>query len=368
MPISQQDTQNSRLGAIYLWQGTEHASPLAQTVISGTLGSATALAGVKEINIALPDQLTDIVQFALKAERDPGANGKMWKAVLSWSQSLMGQIWDKVKEIFGDLFEAGVHVKKIALWVAQMVYAESAPYIGAGATLVSGLVKAGTAIAERTGAWLSSRGVTLNAGHPETIVRAIETGLLRAMLDGLYDITRSALSTAVNWTAYGGAAVVDAIAAVIDAAYKMIWRFAESRVITDFCKRAQQLWANRDAKNGGVRKGTTFNKWMRPAVTKVPLIAAVTLASGLTGDKMRFLNMFTDQDAVVTQSQFDQGCSYLEKIKLAASRMIGQSEIEFSSGDKLIDGMLRMAKNANAEASPTVSWWGYWGLDKIFRA
>ncbi|GAP38724.1 hypothetical protein ABXN37_26885 [Piscinibacter sakaiensis] len=368
MPISQQDLQNARLGALYLWQGTTHSSPLLQTIISGTLGSATALAGIKEINIALPDQTTDIVQFAIQAQRDPGAQGKLWKSVQSWAESLLGQLWAKIKDIFGDIVEVGVQVKKIALWVAQMVYSDLAPFIGGGSTLVSGLVKAGTAFVERSSSWLASKGVVLNTGHPDTLVGAINAGLSRALLDGVYDIARSSLSIGLNWATYGGAATVDAIAAVIDAAYKMVWRYAESCTITAFCQRAQQLWGNRTSKRGAVRKGATFTKWMEPAVTKVPLIAAVTLASGLTGDKMRFLNMFTDQDAVIGQSQFDKGCEYLEQVKRAASRMIVQSEIDFTSKDPLIDGLLKKAKATNLDSSPTTTWWGYWGLDKLFRS
>jgi len=188
------------------------------------------------------------------------------------------------------------------------------------------------------------------------------------MLDGVYDLARSSISLSVNAASFGGAAVVDGIAGVIDAAVKIMWRVYESTVITDFCKRAGQIWTSRGTKNSAVRRQAKFLNWFRPAVEQVPVLAAVTVASGIAGDKMRFLNMFTDQNAIITQGQFDVGCDYLEQVKRSASRMILQSEIDFTSDDPNIQGFLTLAKNYNANSSVSTSWWTYWGLDKIFRS
>lgn len=252
--------------------------------------------------------------------------------------------------------------------MAQYVYASAAPFEGAGATFVSGLVKAGTAFVEKVSTWVSSKSVAINYGHPETIVKAIEWGITRSMLDGIYDLARSSLSASLNAASFGGAAIVDGIAGVIDAAVKILWRVYESTVITDFCSRAQQIWKSRGTKNDAIRRQAKFLKWFRPAVEQVPVLAAVTVGSGIAGDKMRFLNMFTDQKAIITQSQFAVGCDYLEQVKRSASRMILQSEIDFTSGDKNIEGLITLAKSYNSNSSASNSWWAYWGLDKIFRA
>ena len=359
---------NARMGAVYLWQGTVHRSPIAQTVLAGSISSISGLAGTGDITILVPDQSIDFSVLALEASRDPGAKGSLWRSVLSWAESFLKGLWTKLKDIWNDRWDIGVHVKKVALLVAQYVYAKAAPFIGASSTLLSGLVKAGTSFVEKFSTWMSSGKVAFNYGHPETIVRAIEWGITRSMLDGVYDIARSSISLSVNAASFGGAAIVDGIASVVDAAVKILWRVYESTVISDFCRRAKDIWKTRSNKNSAIRKPGSFDRWFRPAVEQVPVLAAVTLGSGVAGDKMRFLNMFADRKAIITQGQFDAGCDYLEQVKRSASRMIIQSEIDFTSDDEMIQGLLTLAKNYNSNSSSSNTWWTYWGLDKIFRS
>ena len=127
------------------------------------------------------------------------------------------------------------------------------------------------------------------------------------------------------------------------------------------------MWKSRSSKNSAIRKIAKFDRWLRPAVETVPVIAAVTLGSGIAGDKMRLLEMFADKGAIITPSQFQTGVAYLDKIKRIGAQLIEQSEIDFTSDDQLVQGLLNLAKSHSENSSASTTWWAYLGMDKIFR-
>ena len=76
------------------------------------------------------------------------------------------------------------------------------------------------------------------------------------------------------------------------------------------------------------------------------MIAAITLNSGICGDKMHFLNMFQKDGYAISQSDFNQGVRYIDGLKSYASEAIGNWGFQVSStakdGEgKMINGLLR---------------------------
>ena len=94
--------QNARLGAIYLWQGTTLDSPLAKTVIGGALSSMGSLAGLKEINIPIPDQATDVLAMGVSAANDTSGSGDLLSTIKAWAQDFVHKVWAKVKDDITD--------------------------------------------------------------------------------------------------------------------------------------------------------------------------------------------------------------------------------------------------------------------------
>lgn len=361
--------QNARLGAIYLWQGTKHKSPLAETVLGGMLSSAGALAGIKDINIPVPDQAVDLVSMGIQSGRDTGPQGGLWATIKAWAEDFVQKVWEKIKETLGDVAEIGGHIKKIALFVTQQVFQKAAPLIGGAVGLVQGLWKTTVAFVEKLGNWIAKKSVSLNFGHPKTLVKGIEHGITRALLEGLYETARSALSIGLNAASLGGAVIVDAVAAVIEAATKIIWRFAESRIISKFCEQATHFWTARAEKSALHLDAMKFDNWLKPATRKVPVIAAVTLGSGIAGDKMRFLQMYTGGGDVISANQFKSGVKYLDQMKRAGSRLIERTGIDFTSNDQMIDGLLKLAKSHDEVKAATNFWHKLFRTgDKIVRA
>ncbi len=361
--------QNARLGAIYLWQGTRHSSPLIKTITGGVLDSVGGLAGIKEINIPVPGEAADLVADGIESGMETGGRGSVRATIKAWAEDFVKKVWAKIKETFGDIAEIGGLLKSVALFVAQQVFQKAAPIIGGVAGLAQGLWKTTVAFVEKLGNWIAKQTVQLNFGHPRTLVKGIEWGLTRALLEGLYEIAKNAVSIGLNAASLGAAAIVDAIAAVVEAAAKIIWRIAESKIIRKFCDEAKSFWLSRDQPNALHLDAMKFDNWLRPATRKVPVIAAVTLGSGIAGDKMRFLQMYTGDGKVISDSKFKAGAKYLDQMKRCGSRLIERSELEFSSDDQIIDGLHKLARSHD-EVKAQTKWWRrlFRTTDKIIRA
>ena len=347
--------QNARLGAIYLWQGTTMKSPLAKAVIGGALGSAGALAGLKDVNIPLPDQSTDVLATGWDVALDT-EQGRVWATIKAWATEFVKEVWKKIKEVFGEIGELLGHLKSIALFVAQQVFTKAAPVIGSAAGLAQGLWKTTVAFCEKLGNWLAKRHVKLVHGHPKTLVNGIERGLTRALLEGLYETAKSSLLLGLNIASLGAASIIDAIAAVIEAVTKIIWRIAEAKIVRQFCAQAKVFWTGRSETNAIHLDSMKFDNWLKGATNKVPLIAAVTLGTGIAGDKMRFLQMYTGRGATISQSQFDSGVKYLDQMKRSGARLMERSDIEFDSDDGMIKGLLKLAESHDKVAAKPSFW------------
>lgn len=361
--------QNARLGAIYLWQGTNHESALASLVLSGLLNTTSALSSVAEFSFPVPDQSVDLVAQGIDSGRETGSQGGLWAMLKAWAEDFVKKVWEKIKATLGDVAELGGHLKKIALFIVKQIFAKAAPVIGSAVGLAQGLWKTTVAFCEKLGTWIASKGVVLNFGHPKTLVEGIESGLTRALLEGLYEMARSALSVGLNAATLGGAAVFDLVVAVIEAVVKILWRVAESLIISKFCEDAKKFWNSRGTNTAMHLDSMKFNSWLRPATQKVPVLAAATLGSGIAGDKMRFLQMYTGHGEVISQNQFDAGVKYLDKMKRAGARLIERSGLEFTSTDLVIAGLHKLA-TSHDEVQAKTKWYRklFRITDKIVRA
>lgn len=353
--------QNARLGTIYLWQGVNYKSPLADAVLGGVMTSVSGILGTKEINVA-EFGLGVEVAAVVADSRAEGAHGFRDK-IKQWSLDLVGKLWGKIKDCFGDVAEIPGTLKGIALFVTQQIFAKAAPFIGGATGFIQGLWKTGSAIVEKVGNWMARKGVNLTFGHPKTLVNGIEHGITRALLEGIYETIRSAVSLGLNAASFGGAAIVDAVTGIVEAAVKIIWRIAEAKIVNRFISDAKNFWNSRGTSSGMHLDSAKFDNWLKPATKKVPLIAAVTLGSGISGDKMRLLKMYTDHGQTISESSFRSGCAYLDQVKRSGARLIERADLDFSSKDQIIDGLLKLS-SSHAQVDSTKR-----GIfTKLFRA
>jgi hypothetical protein len=358
---------NARLGAVYLWQGVNVKSPLADAVLGGVMTSVSGILGTKDINVAEFGLGVEVMGMA--ADSRSKGSGSVFVQVREWAEDLLSKLWGKIKSMFGDVAEMGGTLKGIALFITQQIFSKAAPIIGGVVGLVQGLWKTTVGIVEKVSSWVASKGVNIAFGHPKTLVKGVEQGLTRALLEGIYESVKSAVSLGLNAASMGGAAIVDCVVGIVEAAVKILWRVAESKIINKFILGAREMWITRDTGSAMHKNSQKFDDWLRPATQKVPLIAAVTLGSGIAGDKMRFLQMYTGDGDVISQSSFDSGVTYLDQLKRAGSRVIERSGVEFSSNDAMISGLLKLAGGHDEVHAKKSRWKRFFRTaDKIVRA
>ena len=349
------DMQNARLGVIYLWQGVQVKSPILSTAVGGALGSTGAVLGALDVDFPVPDQAGDVAVAALAAgggvERQT-----LWIRIKTWALEFVQKVWEKVRNTLGNVPEMAGHVRSIGVFIAGQVFAHAAPFIGAANGLISGLVKAGRAFIASLSNWRAGRGVSVKDGHPKTLLKGVEWGVKRALWEGLAEIAKSATSIGLNAASFGGAAIVDAVMACLQAAVKLVWRIAEYCILTTFINQAKNFWAIRDLDTAKHLDAEKFNDWLKPATQKVPVIAALSLGSGIAGDKMRLLQMYNKKDDPISQSQFDRGVTYIDQLKGEGARLIKKSGLEFSGTNTFIDGLIEHAQSHDPIIFPRSSY------------
>ncbi|PCH95038.1 MAG: hypothetical protein COB83_09955 [Gammaproteobacteria bacterium] len=358
---------NARLGVVYLWQGVNVKSPIADAVMGGVMTSVSGILGTKDINVAEFGLGVEVATMVAES-RSQGQTG-LFNQIKAWAEDLMSKIWGKIKEIFGDVAEMLGTLKGIALFVTQQVFAKAAPIIGGAVGLVQGLWKTTVGIIEKVGSWIASKGVKIAFGHPQTLVNGVEQGLTRSLLEGIYETIKSAVSLGLNVASFGGAAIVDCVVGIVEAAIKIIWRVAESKVVNKFILEASNMWNTKDTDRAMHTDNQKFDDWLRPVTQKVPLVASVTLGSGIAGDKMRFLQMYTGVGQIITKSSFNKSVTYLDQLKRAGSRLMERSGVEFTSDNETIAGLLKLA-NSHDEVHAKKSRWKrfFRVVDKVVRA
>lgn len=335
--------QNARLGMLYLWQGTKVNSSLATTILGGVVGSTGAIGGAVGYDFPVPGMASDIVGGAVDSTSSSDKTG--FAAILEWAKGFVRGLWEKIKDQFGNVGDIGGALKNIALFVAGEVFKSVSGIIGASAGLVQGLWNFTTTFCEKISNWKAKKGVKLNFGHPKTLVKGIEKGLTMGMLEGLYQLAKNAVMITLHVFTAGAAVIIDAIAAVAEAAVKIIWRIGEYFCFKNFTTSAKQYWTAKTPERGIHMDCQKFDAWIRPVTKQIPLVAAVSLGSGIVGDKMRFLQMYTGEGQIISKSDFKSGAKYLDQMKRAGSRLMERSDIKFGSDDAMIAGLLKLAES-----------------------
>lgn len=382
--------QNARAGVLYLWQGTSVDWSPASEIVGTAFSIAGGAMDIADVSLPAPEIIPASGQDAFgaatmsasetviggvsasltAAEADPQTRSR-WETVKSWAKDFVAKIWDEIKAVvgWGDMGEMAGKLKNLALFVAQQVFSKIAPLLGNAVGLAQGLWKLTVGVVERFRVYLSGRGVKLMKGAPTVLVNGIKNALNRAILEGLQESIRSAVGVALNVLTAGASVIFDAVAGIVDAVVRLIWRIAEVLQIKKFIREAKEHWQIRDEAISITRNSQGFADWLEQYVTRVPIIAAATLGSGIAGDKMRFIQMYSGEGRVISQSSFDSAVQHLDMVKISGSRYMERTGLQFQSGDPTIDGLHKLARNhVEVQAKTKRRWRWFRRADNMMRA
>ncbi|WP_372896213.1 hypothetical protein [Stieleria sp.] len=327
---------NAREGVLFFWQAIDQLSPLSLSTGAWTDNKWTKRSAMAN---------------AMGGASDPGQTreqrGEALKTYATWlAQKLCNAVgWNE---------NAGwLH------WIIDNIIKELGPFVGSIIGGIKGLYKIGSAIAQKVKIWWVARKVTLAAGHPQAIASGIKKLINSALLEGLYDVAKSALTAGVLVASAGASSIVSAVASVIELIVKMVHAAMEASRINKLIEDCAALWQLPRGARAWALSGaaTDFNTMFRTATEKTPVIAPITLCSCLSGDKMRLLKMYGDDGTPITQSSFDAGCVYLDSLKNVGREYCKRWGDTLQSDDPLVKLGLKLVRDGYAGENLKRPWY-----------
>ncbi len=271
-------------------------------------------------------------------------------------EGLLDKFVDKIKAIlqekFGTIEDAAGTIKQLIKAIAKLVAAKAAPYIGSSMDVVKSCATMLDASVTKFRTWKEGRGVEIAQGHPTTVVDSINRAMTASVFSGLYDVLKGAGSLAMDAAAFGAGGLVNLVISAVELIIKFIWRLAETVRFNKFCAQAREHYENSKRPDSILNHPFAFSDWYRSHALNLPLIAVLTLNSGICGDKMRYLTMFNG-DAQITTERFQAGVRFLDNLKPWGAQYIKDTGYEIRSvGDPLVNNLVNtFAVSHTAEKS-----------------
>jgi len=213
-------------------------------------------------------------------------------------------------------------------------------------------------------------GVNIMEGAPSIIAERVTQLVSDDAWDGVATAAVSAAKAAFEGLTGGIGQAVTAIGNAIYAVYKFVKRYLEKKRIQAYCVKAREYWIKRSEGTAIQNDAKAFGRWFAEITKESPILAALTLNSGICGDAQRFVHLYPLtkwQNEVVDQLRkdaFARAVRGLDKLKRCASRLIRDYELEFSSSDKMVSGLLTHGKEIDLIHDESVSGFKAWLFKK----
>jgi hypothetical protein len=283
---------------------------------------------------------------------------KIWNLAKEAFVSIRSAIGNKLNQIKEEPLEhLPQYIRKLVDFLTEHFLDKAAPYIKGGLNIAKGVVNTVDSSITKYREWRAGRNVQLLAGHAGTIVEAIRRSMWFSVGEGLYDLLKGGVSFGLDVGAAGVGAVVSLVVSVLETLAKVIWKMVELIRMRSFFGQARQFWLMREERNAIHMQPIAFNNWFKSYAIDIPALSVLTLNSDICGDKMHFLAMFKDDSSVVSQSEFDAGCAYVDSLKVWGASYLKDSGFEFKSDDPLVRGLLTLATSHTAEKSTRAKVW-----------
>lgn len=281
---------------------------------------------------------------------------ELGRKILLWLEDFAKKVLAALKDKFGDIDVTIAAVKNLLIACVKAICANAGYYLSAGIDMTKGVLNTIDASYQRFMSWYRGRDVNVLSGHPGVIVSSIHTAMNLSICEGLYTALKGAANAATVTATWGAGMVVSIVIAATEAIVKVIWRLVEMAHMKKFMKEAAEHWQTRTEASGLHREPFAFAKWYKKYALHSPALAALTLNTGICGDKMHFLTMFKDDSSVVSQAEFDRGCAFVDGLKAWGAEYLGKCGYEFNSEDKLVSQLLKLAKTNPVQRNIVWEW------------
>ncbi len=268
--------------------------------------------------------------------------GKIRSKLQEWFDMLVEKVKEVIRQKFGTVSGISGTIKSLVKGIVTLVAAKAAPFVGGALDLAAGLGKTIDAAVTRFRTWKEGRDVEVGQGHPTTIVNSITRAMNMALFEGLWATLKGAGALAMDIVGFGAGGVVNLIISCGEMLIKFIWRLVETVRFNMFCGEARGYWDNSSSLDALHRKPFAFSEWYRKTALNMPLVAVLTLNTGICGDKMRYLSMFKSGGInQISTNEFQAGVRFLDNLKPWGSKYIDDAGFAMrSANDPLVDALV----------------------------
>lgn len=277
---------------------------------------------------------------------------KVINVLVGLVKDLVKWLIDKLSAMGKDPFEEGTNTLRPLIMFAVKKCAEGAvPFVSAGLDLVVGLSQTFKAIKMKVGGWLERRKIRITDGHPALLASRIERSMTMDIGAGLWTLIKGAVQMALAFLAAGAQGLIAAITTAVEWVIRFVMRLMEQASIKLFLLKARLAFMKEkppgeDAVLGDPRvprtlhaqqrKGTLtsdlekFKAFYQKGCDASPLIAMLTLNSGICGSQWQLQNMFTNVGEI-SQNEFNSGTAYFTRLKKYGLKYLADSGFEFKA-------------------------------------
>ncbi len=275
---------------------------------------------------------------------------KIKDKVQEWFDQLVQKLLDMLRQKFGTIEGVAGTIKQVVKGIVTLVAAKAAPFVGAGLDIASAIGKTVDASVTRFRAWKDSRGVEVAQGHPATVVDSITRAMTLSLFQGLWDMLKGAGALAMDVVGFGAGGVVNLIISASEMLIKFIWRLVETVRINAFCREARGHWERSDSLDSLHRQPFAFSEWYRGYALNLPLISVLTLNTGICGDKMRYLSMFSASGQSISSDMFLHGSRFLDSLKPWGAKYLDDAGFSIrTGGDVLVDQLVNTFASSHSK-------------------
>lgn len=297
---------------------------------------------------------------------------KLIGLLVSLVKSFVDWLKDKLLQDSEFPFTVGAGlIKSLVMYTVKKCAAASVPFVSAGLDLLTGFAQTFKAIKMKVGGWLERRKIRITDGHPALLADRIERSMTMDIASGLWTMIKGAVQLALAGSVPGAQSLVSAITTAVEWVIKFVMRLIERSGIKSFLQEARKVFLKErelttqeigsrhrtvHTSGGLIHNLDEFKAFYQKGCSASPIIAMLTLNTGICGSQWQLQNMFTDI-ARIGQREFDSGTKYFTRLKRYGKKYLGDSGFEFNAkpvvpADKnYIQGLLDHAKNNHTEST-----------------
>lgn len=275
---------------------------------------------------------------------------KLINVLVGLVKDLVKWLMDKLQSMGKDPFMEGTETLRPLIMFAVKKCAEAAvPFVSAGLDLVVGLAQTFKGIKMKVGGWLERRKIRITDGHPALLASRIEKCMTMDIAAGLWTLIKGAVQMALAFLAAGAQGLISAITSAVEWVIKFVMRLMEQASIRLFLVRARSRFLEEKvpvdevslgdprvtrAPSEVARTGSLvgnmkeFKKFFQEGCDASPVIAMLTLNSGICGSQWQLQNMFTDLGEI-GQKEFDSGTKYFTRLKKYGLKYLNDCGFQF---------------------------------------